>query len=268
MHLRLRAVIWNANVVNCFMLHYINLNTFSMAKVNRPWQSAYRQQRAYIWREPSQPQWRHNERDGVSNHQRLCCLQNRLLRRRPGGADHRKHQSSAAAPGGFPSQRPVTRRLRVTGLCEGNPPGAGGFPSQRASNEEYVSPFDDVILKTKIALGRLNIWWKSKSYLLVWRRGRLIISRYVILMVGIRRAPEHLNHIVCNYQSCIYVKQLLHGLTNQQTHIPPVMKLFLESEWRPLRNGWCYIIPWNIYWEHWLPWLIYLLTTARQLILA
>ena len=35
-------------------------------------------------------QWRHNERDGVSNHQRLDCLLNRLL------------------------------RLRVTGICEGN----------------------------------------------------------------------------------------------------------------------------------------------------
>ena len=27
-------------------------------------------------------QWRHNERDGVSNHQRLGCLLNRLVRRR------------------------------------------------------------------------------------------------------------------------------------------------------------------------------------------
>ena len=29
--------------------------------------------------------------------------------------------------------------LRVTGLCEGNPPVTGGFPSQRASNAENVS---------------------------------------------------------------------------------------------------------------------------------
>ena len=31
-----------------------------------------------------------------------------------------------------------TSLLRVTGLCEGNPPVTGGYPSQRASNAEYV----------------------------------------------------------------------------------------------------------------------------------
>ena len=61
-------------------------------------------------------QWRHNERDGVSNHRRLGCLFNLLLRRRT-----------------------KKSTLRVTGLCEGNPPVTGGFPSQRASNTENVS---------------------------------------------------------------------------------------------------------------------------------
>ena len=32
-----------------------------------------------------------------------------------------------------------TSELRDTGLCEGNPPVTGGFPSQRASNKENVS---------------------------------------------------------------------------------------------------------------------------------
>ena len=36
-------------------------------------------------------------------------------------------------------------KLRVTGLCDGNPPVTGGFPSQRAGNAEMV-PFDDVIM--------------------------------------------------------------------------------------------------------------------------
>ena len=36
-------------------------------------------------------------------------------------------------------------KLRVTGLCEGNPPVIGGFPSQRASKAEMF-PFDDVIM--------------------------------------------------------------------------------------------------------------------------
>ena len=63
-------------------------------------------------------QWRHNERDGVpSNHRRLDCLLNRLFRRR--------------------SKK--TSKLRVTGLCEENPPATGGFPSQRASYAENAS---------------------------------------------------------------------------------------------------------------------------------
>ena len=56
-------------------------------------------------------QWRHDERDGVSNHHRLNCLLNRLFR-------HRSKKTS---------------KFGVTGLCEGNhrrPP--RGFPSQTA----------------------------------------------------------------------------------------------------------------------------------------
>ena len=62
-------------------------------------------------------QWHHNECNSVSNHQLLDCLLNCLLRRRA----------------------KKTLKLRVTGLCEGNPPVTGGFPSQRASNAENVS---------------------------------------------------------------------------------------------------------------------------------
>ena len=73
--------------------------------------------------------WRHNEYDGVSNHHRLDCLLNRSFRRR--------------------SKK--TSKLRVTGLCEGNPPATGGFPSQRTSNAKNVS-FDDVIMM------QLRLW--------------------------------------------------------------------------------------------------------------
>ena len=66
---------------------------------------------------PKSSQWRFNERDGVSNHQPHQCLLNRLFRCR--------------------SQK--TSKLRVTGLCEGNSPVTGEFPSQRASNAENVS---------------------------------------------------------------------------------------------------------------------------------
>ena len=54
-------------------------------------------------------QWRHNDRDGVSNHQPRDCLLNRL----------------------FKAQIKETSRLRVTGLCAGNSPVTGEFPAQK-----------------------------------------------------------------------------------------------------------------------------------------
>ena len=66
-------------------------------------------------------QWRHNEHDGVSNHQPHDCWLNRLVRRR--------------------SKK--TSKLRVTGLCEGNSPVTREFPTQRASNA-----------------GNVSIWWR------------------------------------------------------------------------------------------------------------
>ena len=39
----------------------------------------------------------------------------------------------------------ASQDLHATGLCEGNSPVAGEFPSQRASNAEMF-PFDDVIM--------------------------------------------------------------------------------------------------------------------------
>ena len=70
-------------------------------------------------------QWRHNDKDGVSNYRRLDCVLSRLFRRRS-----RK-----------------TSKLCATGLCEWNPPMAGGFPSQVASNAENVS-----------------IWWRHHAH--------------------------------------------------------------------------------------------------------
>ena len=70
-------------------------------------------------------QWRHNGRDGVSNHQPHDCFLNRLFR-------HRSKKTS---------------KLRVTGLCAGNSPEAGEFPAQMASNAENVS-----------------IWWRHHGW--------------------------------------------------------------------------------------------------------
>ena len=67
----------------------------------------------------------HNERDGLSDHRYLGCLINRLFRRR--------------------SKK--TSKLRVIGLCEGNSPVIGEFPTQRYSNAENIS-----------------IWWRHHGH--------------------------------------------------------------------------------------------------------
>ena len=63
---------------------------------------------------------RHNECDGVSNHQPHDCLLNHIFMRRS----------------------KETSMHRVTGLCAGKSRVTGEFPAQRASNAEI----DDVIL--------------------------------------------------------------------------------------------------------------------------
>ena len=62
-------------------------------------------------------QWRNNGCDGVSNHQPLACLLNRLFRRR--------------------SKK--TSKFRVTDLCKGNLLVIGEFPAQMASNAENIA---------------------------------------------------------------------------------------------------------------------------------
>ena len=58
-------------------------------------------------------QWRHNGRDGVSNHQPHDCL--------------------------FGRKSKKISKLRVTGIYAGNSPVTGEFPAQMASNSENVS---------------------------------------------------------------------------------------------------------------------------------
>ena len=62
-------------------------------------------------------QWCHNECNSISNHQRLNCTLKCLFRWRSKN----------------------TSKLCVTGLCEGNPPVTGAFPSQKANNTENFS---------------------------------------------------------------------------------------------------------------------------------
>ena len=71
-------------------------------------------------------QWRNNARDGVSDYRRLDCLLNRLFSRR--------------------SKK--TSKLRVIGLCDGNPPVTGGFPHKGPVTRKMFS-FDDVIMRSR-----------------------------------------------------------------------------------------------------------------------
>ena len=70
-------------------------------------------------------QWRHNKRDGVSNHQPHDCLLNRLFRRK--------------------SKK--TSKIRVIGLCVGNSPVNSPHKGQVMRK---TFPFDDVIMFHRI----------------------------------------------------------------------------------------------------------------------
>ena len=87
--------------------------------------------------------WRHNEPDGVSNHQPPDCLLNLLFRRR--------------------SMK--TSKLRVTGLCAGNSI-TGEFPAQRASRATMF-PFDDVIMMGVASVTSFSYitYWMSSSFI-------------------------------------------------------------------------------------------------------
>ena len=92
--------------------------------------------------------WRHNERHGVPNHQHIDCLLNHLFRCR-----------SMKTP-----------KLRVTGLCEGNPPVTVGFPSQRAGNAENASIWWRHHAVDSIENASWFVWFvcSSSSVLLRW----------------------------------------------------------------------------------------------------
>ena len=86
--------------------------------------------------------WRHNDHDGVSNHQPHGCLLNRLFRRRSKKAS----------------------KLRVTGLCV-EFTGTVEFPAQSPVTRKMF-PFDDVIMIMA------SKWWSLNSFeedrILLW----------------------------------------------------------------------------------------------------
>ena len=94
--------------------------------------------------------WRHNERDGISNHQPHDCLLNGLFR----------------------SRSKKTPKLRITVLYEGNSPVTREFPAQRASNADDIS-----------------IWWRlpdlpSFQWGWVMRSSELILKKCIYFMTS------------------------------------------------------------------------------------
>ena len=79
-------------------------------------------------------QWRHNDHDGVSNHQPHGCLLNRLFRRR--------------------SKK--TPKLRVTGLCVGNSPGPVNSQHKWPITRKMFA-FEDVIMSYILSLTQLQV---------------------------------------------------------------------------------------------------------------
>ena len=79
----------------------------------------------YVSNGDTSSRWRHNDHDGVSNHQPDGCLLNRLFRRR--------------------SKK--TSKFRVTGLCVGNSPGPVNSP-HKGPVMRKMFPFDDVIMSS------------------------------------------------------------------------------------------------------------------------
>ena len=116
--------------------------------------------------------WRHNGRDGVSNHQPHDCLLNRSLRWR--------------------SKK--TPKLRVTGLCKGNSPVKGEFPVQMTRDAENVSiwwrhPVQRIVSVIRIQFPEVIGAWKNWDSCLTSESGiilcKSILSIKCLLLVTV-----------------------------------------------------------------------------------
>ena len=77
-----------------------------------------------------------------------------------------------------------TSKLRVTGLCEGNSPMTGEFPSQRISNAEMLL-FDDVIMAriplSSLTLDTRRLWdiYAHSNYEYRWRWVKISVTSLI-----------------------------------------------------------------------------------------
>ena len=122
--------------------------------------------------------WRHNELDGISDHQPHDCLPNRLFGRR--------------------SKR--TSKLRVTGLCAGNSPGTGEFSAQMASNAENVSIWWRHHERRRILI-ETNVWAALNNAILVSDQIRQWFSQLTASLVkvigeSLHNRPKSLSTVI------------------------------------------------------------------------
>ena len=106
--------------INIYVLHICtDIITQTEPSLTKAWGVVYKQHNTAEGMAPTftKLEWRHNERDGILNHQPYECLLNHLFR-------HRSKKTS---------------NLRVTGLCAGNSPMTVECTDQRARNAENVS---------------------------------------------------------------------------------------------------------------------------------
>ena len=91
--------------------------------------------------------WRHIERDGVSNHQPLDCFFDCLFRRK---------------------SKKISR-LRVTGLCEGNPPVTSVSPHKGSVTWKRF-PFDDVVMTPIFCRVQGAPWYATARRWFTWQQ--------------------------------------------------------------------------------------------------
>ena len=135
-------------------------------------------------------QWRYNVSDGVANHQPHDCSLNRVFRRRSN----------------------KTSNLRVTGLCEGNSPVTGEFPSQWDSKVENVF-----------------IWWRLHVGLLSALYQADLYSKMMLDDIGFSKGSK--NVVTCVTCIFLFFRPLPKSLLRPSNDDPPSVSAVNVKQW-------------------------------------
>ena len=141
-------------------------------------QSIARQPILYILHLISSLQWRHNDHDGVSNHQPHHCLLSCLF-------GHRSKKTS---------------KLRVTGLCEGNSPVTGDHPitilwmirslPMISTIYEILTNVDELLNIFRDVVNARNIYKLEDISITWWRHQMEAFSALLAICVGNSPVPD------------------------------------------------------------------------------